>query len=93
MRLRPRLPSPSIRFNYNCHINEVKRSGSCLTNHKGSISHHITLLVINSLGGGHTDTYTDTQAYQLRGQKATSRNQARQAGALLYIIILCKVEQ
>ena len=27
-----------------------------LTNHIGSISHHITPLVINSLGGGHTHT-------------------------------------
>ena len=29
-----------------------------LTNHMGSISHHMTPLVINSLGGGHTDTHT-----------------------------------
>jgi len=32
----------------------------CLTNHKGSISHPITSLVINSLGGGHTHTYMHT---------------------------------
>ena len=28
-----------------------------LTNHTGSISHHITALVINALGGRHTHTY------------------------------------
>ena len=38
----------------------------CLTNYTVSISHHITLLVINALGGEHTDrqthTHTDTNA-------------------------------
>ena len=34
-----------------------------LTNHIGSISHHITPLVINSLGGRHTHTYTHTHAH------------------------------
>ena len=28
-----------------------------------SISHHITLLVINSLGGGHTHTHTNTDTH------------------------------
>ena len=28
----------------------------CLANHTQPISHHITPLVINNLGGGHTDT-------------------------------------
>ena len=32
----------------------------CLTNHMGSISHHITPLVIHSLGGGHINTHTHT---------------------------------
>ena len=30
-----------------------------LTNHIGSISYHITTLVITSLGGGHTHTHTN----------------------------------
>ena len=42
----------------NCHINERETPKTCLTNHKGSISHHITPLVINSLGGGHSHTHT-----------------------------------
>ena len=29
----------------------------CLTNHMGSISHHITPLVVNSFGGRHTHIY------------------------------------
>ena len=46
-----------------------------LTNHMGSISHHIMPLVINSLGGGHThmQTHTHTQTHihtDIRGQKA-----------------------
>ena len=51
-----------------------------LTNCMGSISHHITPLVINSLRGGHTHT----QAYRhswteaiLRNQACTSRRPAR----------------
>ena len=40
----------------------------------GSISHHITPLVINSLGGG--DTHTHTQAYQRSRTEAILRNQA-----------------
>ena len=55
----------TIRFDFNCHINERETPTTCLTNHKGSISHHITPLVINSLGGGHTHTH----AYRHRGQK------------------------
>ena len=35
-----------------------KSHKTCLTNHTQSISHHITPLVINGLGGGHTDTHT-----------------------------------
>jgi len=43
-----------IRHDFNCHINERETPKTCLTNHKGSISHHIMPLVINSRGGGHT---------------------------------------
>ena len=54
-----------IRHNFNCHINERETPKTCLTNHKGSISHHIMPLVINNLGGRHTHTH----AYRHRGQK------------------------
>jgi len=40
----------TIHHDFNCHINERDTSKACLTDHKGFISHHITLLVINSLG-------------------------------------------
>jgi len=43
-----------IHHDFNCHINEREKSKICLTNHKGSVSHHITSLGINSLRGGHT---------------------------------------
>jgi len=52
---------------FNCHINERETPKTCLINHKGSISHHITPLVIKSLGG--RDTHTHTQAYSHHGQK------------------------
>ena len=35
-----------------------------LTNHTGPISHHIILLVINGLGGRHTNTDTHTHTYR-----------------------------
>jgi len=54
-----------ICHNFNCHINERETPKTCLTNHKGSTSHHIMPLVINSLGGRHTCTH----AYRHRGQK------------------------
>ena len=51
-----------------------------LTNRMGSISHHITPLVINSLGGGdthtHTHTHTHTQAYRRSQTEVILRNQA-----------------
>ena len=43
------------------------------TNRMGSISHHITPLVINSLGGGHTHKHT----YRSSRTEAILRNQAR----------------
>jgi len=49
-----------IRFDFNYHINKRETPKTCLTNHKGSISHHITPLVINSLGADtHTHAHTD----------------------------------
>jgi len=58
---------------------------TCLTNHKGSISHHITPLVINSLGGGDTHTH----AYSHHGQQqfqGTSHAPAKGRCALGLII-------
>jgi len=52
-------------FNFNCYINKRETPTTCLTNHKGSISHHIMPLVINNLRG--KDTHM--QAYRYRGQK------------------------
>jgi len=43
-----------IHYNFNYYINEREKPKICLTYHKGSISHPIMPLVINSLGGGHT---------------------------------------
>ena len=72
----------TIRYDFNCHINERETPTTCLTNHKSSISHHITPLVINSLGGGHTHTHTHTHARTHASiltswTKAISRNQSR----------------
>ena len=44
-------------INGKCH-KLIKSSETCLTNHTQSISHHITPLVINALGGIHTDRLT-----------------------------------
>ena len=46
-----------------------------LTNRMGYISHHITPLVINSLGGG--DTHASTHAYKHSRTEAILRNRAR----------------
>ena len=57
-----------------CHIKQLKSRKNyktCLTNHTRSISHHITPLVINALGGGHTCMHTNAQT------KVISRNQER----------------
>ena len=40
-----------------------KSRKTCLTNHTRSISHHIMPLVINGLGGGHTDRHTQTDTH------------------------------
>jgi len=64
----------TIHHDFNCHINERETPKTCLANHKGSISHHITPLVINSLGGGHTHTHSSILT---SWTKAISRNQSR----------------
>ena len=76
--IRPLPPSPSILFNYRHYLNDLNSSRICLTNHTKPKSHHITPQVINSLGGGHTDTHAHTHmhAYRLHGQKAMLRGQA-----------------
>jgi len=67
-----------IRHNFSCYINKRETPKTCLTNHKGFISHHITSLVINSLGGRHTHTHTHTHTCILTSRtKAISRNQLR----------------
>ena len=48
--------APTNDIDYSCHINH----GTYSTNHMGSISHHITPLVINSLGGRHTHKHANT---------------------------------
>jgi len=69
---RPRPLSKWIHHDFNCHMNERETSKTCLTNHKGSISHHNTPLVINSLRGGHTHTHAGILT---SWTKAISRNQ------------------
>ena len=62
-----------------------------LTNHMRSISHHITPLVIKSLGGGHTNTHTHT-CIQTLVDRSNSKNQAHSGQASapgLKIKILC----
>ena len=46
-----------------------------LTNHKGSILHYITPLVINSLEGGHIHTYTCMHTDRHLRTEAIPRNQ------------------
>jgi len=57
---RPCPPIIWIFHDFNYHKNEREKPKTCLPNHKGSISHPITPLAINSLGGRHTHTHTHT---------------------------------
>jgi len=81
-------PTISICNDFNCYINEGETPKTCLTNHKDSISHHITPLVINSLGGGHTHASiltSQTKAIS-RNQSCTSQRLARTwFNKLLYV--------
>ena len=42
-------------------VKKLKSYRIGLTSHIGPISHHITALVINAVGGEHTQAHTDTQ--------------------------------
>ena len=59
----------------------IKCHRNYLTNHMESKSHHITPLVIHSLGGGHTrtcaNTHANPHAYRHSRTEAILRNQAR----------------
>jgi len=68
---RPHPPTIGFTLTSDCFINKREILKTCLTNHKGSISHHIMPLVINSLRGGHTHTHT-----HIARTKAISRNQS-----------------
>ena len=48
-----------------------------LTDHTQSISHHIMLLVINTLRSGHTHTHTHTHTLAEARTKVILRNQVR----------------
>ena len=55
--------------------NILKNYRMGLNNHTRPISHHITPLPINALGGGHTDKQTDRHTYQ-----RVSKNDFKKAG-------------
>ena len=63
---------------YNCHNNNYR---TCLTNCMEFISRHITPLVIDSLGGGHTHKHTHILTIRtgsiLKNQACTGRRPAR----------------
>ena len=67
--------TPTIDTDCSCHIYSLR---TYLTNRMGFISHHITPLVINSLGGGHIHTriLSRTEAI-LRNQACASRRPVR----------------
>jgi len=79
---------PTIGFNFNCHINKRETPKTCLANHKGSISHHITPLVINSLRGGDTHIQTSRTKAITRNQLHTGLWPAHAWFIILYIRIL-----
>ena len=59
---------------YSCHITAAART--CSTDRMESISRHITPLVNNTLGGGHTNThtYTDICTETISGALALGRH-------------------
>ena len=78
---------PTNDTDYSCHIKATKHIQPIIWGLR--ISHHMTPLVINSLGGGHTHTHTHTckhththtHAYRRSQTETILRNQAR-AGLL-----------
>ena len=58
--------TPTNNIDYSCLIKAIEL---VLTNHMGSISHHITPLVINSLGDGHTHARIQTFADRSNSKK------------------------
>ena len=83
---------PTNDTDYSCHTKAIVLS--YLTNHMGSISHHIMPIVISSLGGGQTDRQTDTHTHTNTHththehiptftDKAILRNQARRRPGLI----------
>jgi len=70
---RPCPPIIWIHHDFNCHINERENPKTCLTIHKGSISHHIMPLVINSFEGRYTHMHASIFTLWTR---AISRNQS-----------------
>ena len=57
--------------------NILKGLKTCLTNHTQPVSHHIMPLVINSLGGGHKDTYRHTNKNNFKKPELTFKVKGR----------------
>ena len=57
-----------------------------MTNHMGSISHHIMALVINSLGGGHTHTNTHTDIRRQNNSKKPSAQRPKKYSKLWCVV-------
>ena len=72
----------------NCHINEGKRPKTCLTNHKGSISHHIKPLVIYGLRGGDTHTHTRILHEQKQYQEARHAPSIKNISKILKLFVM-----
>ena len=53
---------------------KAEKLKTCLSNHTRAISHHVMLLLINALRGGHIHIHTQTHTDAIT--KAISRNQA-----------------
>jgi len=58
-----------IHHDFNCHMNKREKPETCLTNHKGSTSHPVTPLGINSLRARthiqkHTHTHTHKHTHK-----------------------------
>ena len=65
-----------------CNIKQLKSHKTCLTNHTGSIWHHIMPLVINALRIGHTDTHMHTYRHV---KKSNFKKLALAVGCLMLV--------